>query len=557
LQDTWHPTTKLTFDLGVRYEIQVPETESSNRIVWFDPKAPSPLAGYAPGYGNLKGAVEFAGVLSGSRTPINTSYNNIQPRIGFAYQLDHATVVRGGYGIFYLPSIGAAAGITSGNSSGWESYTGMGAYEYNDYANGNSPYNGATPTARLSNPFPGGILQPFGINPSPLAFVGLGSGTPLAIRTNSNVPYQQTWTLGVQRDLSAQSVLNVYYIGTKGTHLYDAAATDLNHLPASVESMTPAEVANLATDYVPYPFYNASVPQGCKGWNITCYSTMPLYFTMLPYPQYDQLSTMTTPFGYSIYHALQAQLQKRLTFGLQMQASYTWSKSIDDSSVTSGGTAYLVGGSNPVPVDPNNLKMEKSISGFDVPQSLTFAYTYALPYGHGRQFGSTSNHLMDAVLGGWNTSGMFAFESGFPLAISQQNGTPIPTYGLRPTITGVLKKNASFKKPGDNYFANPSVVSSTPNYTAPSSTVSNVRRYTSSVRAPGINTASIGIFKSFDLEGLREGAKFELRIESFNAFNHPQFNAPNGGEDTGQFGVVNVGQANSPRQVQFGGKIYF
>jgi hypothetical protein len=165
---------------------------------------------------------------------------------------------------------------------------------------------------------------------------------------------------------------------------------------------------------------------------------------------------------------------------------------------------------------------------------------------------------MDAVLGGWNTSGMFAFQSGFPLSISQQNGTPIPTYyAIRPTINGVLKKSSSFKKPGDNYFANPSVVSSTPDYTAPSKTVGNVPRFSSSVRAPGINTASIGISKSFDLESLRQGARFELRIESFNAFNHPQFYAPNSTEDSGQFGVVNVGQQNSPRQVQFGGKIYF
>jgi hypothetical protein len=208
-------------------------------------------------------------------------------------------------------------------------------------------------------------------------------------------------------------------------------------------------------------------------------------------------------------------------------------------------------------VDPNNLKLEKAISGFDVPQSLTFAYTYALPFGHGRQFGSTSNHIVDAILGGWNTTGMWAFQSGFPIALGQQNGSSVPTYSLRPTITGVLKKSGSFKKPGDSYFANPSIVTSTPNYTVPSSTVDNVPRFSSSVRSEGIATASIGVFKSFDLSNLREGARFEFRTESFNAFNHPQFQAPNATVDSGQFGVVIPGQQNSPRNVQLGGKIYF
>lgn len=551
VQDTWRLTPKLTLDLGVRYEIQVPETDSGNRIVWFDPNAPSPLAGYS-GLPNLKGTINFAGYLTGKKTALDTSYNNIQPRIGLAYQLNQKTVVRGGYGMFYLPSIGSAGGVTDGSSTGWYSWTGGGAYLYN----AGTSNDGATPAARLSNPFPGGILEPFGLNPSPLAFVGLYNNA-ISVRT-STVPYQQTWTFGVQRDLPAQSLLTIYYVGTKGTHLYDAAAGNLDHLPASVDSMSPTQIAALANTYVPYPFYGAPVPQGCKSYNITCYSYEPEYQNMLPYPQFEALSTNNAPYGNSIYHALQAQFEKRLTHGLQVQASYTWAKTIDDSSVVDGNTAYLSGGMNPGPVDPNNLKLERSISGFDVPQSLTLGYVYALPFGRGRQFGATTNRVVDAIIGGWNTSGMYVLQSGFPLSISQQNGTSIPTYpGLRPTINGVLKKSGAFKKPGDSYFANPSVVTSTPNYTVPTKTVGNVPRYSSSVRAPGIDTASIGIFKSFDLEGLREGAKFEFRIEAFNAFNHPQFLAPNATEDSGQFGVVNVGQQNSPRNVQIGGKIYF
>ncbi|MGB6728634.1 MAG: TonB-dependent receptor, partial [Terracidiphilus sp.] len=336
-QDTWRFTPKLTLDLGVRYEIQAPETDAGDRIVWFDPNAPSPLAGYS-GLPNLKGTINFAGELSGKRTAEDTSFNNVQPRIGLAFQLDNKTVVRGGYGIFYLPSISSASGITSGNSTAWYSWTGGGGYLYN----AGDSNDGATPAARLSNPFPGGILVPFGLNPSPLAFVGLYDNA-IAVRT-STVPYQQTWTLGVQRDLPAQSLLTIYYVGTKGTHLYDAAAGNLDHLPASVDTMSPAQIAAIANTYVPYPFYGAPVPEGCLSYNITCYSYDAEYQNMLPFPQFDALSTNNAPYGNSIYHALQAQYQKRLTHGLQVQASYTWAKSIDDSSVVDGNTAYLSGG---------------------------------------------------------------------------------------------------------------------------------------------------------------------------------------------------------------------
>ena len=552
VQDTWHATRNLTIDAGLRYEIQVPETESSNRIAWFDPNTPSPLAGIVPGFTSLKGQVDFASSLSGPRTPFDTNFSNIAPRIGLAYSANSVTVVRAGYGIFYLSSIGTAGGVTSGNSSPWESYTGAQTYTYD----GNPTYDGATPYSRLANPFPGGVLAPVGNSPTPLAFIGQSASLP--IRSVNKTPYQQTWTLGAERQLPAQTLLNVYYVGTRGTHLYDAAAGSLDHLPISADSLSPAALGTIANTYVPNPYYNAvTPPQGCAGYNLVCQPTVSEVQLMLPYPQYNGVSTTNTPVGYSIYHALQAQLQKRLTFGLTGQLSYTWAKSIDNSSVPSGGAAYLAGGSNPAAADPNNLRLEKSISGFDVPQNLTFAYAYALPYGRGKRFGEHANYLLDAVLGGWNTTGVWAFQSGFPINLYQNNGSPIPTYGtIRPTLTGVLKKNPAWNSKNgqaglNEYFANPTVVTATPSYT-----LGNAPRFTSSVRAPGINTATLGVFKDFSLSRLTEAARFELRVEAFNAFNHPQFTAPATGVDGGNFGQV-TGQANLPRTVQLGGKIYF
>ena len=550
VQDTWRILPKLTLDLGLRYEIQVPETEANNNIQWFDPNAPSPYASYFPSAS--KGAVEFASVMAGERRPIDTSYNNIEPRFGFAYQINSKTVVRGGYGIYFAPSIGAAAGGTSGNSAGANSYSGLPTYLYN----GIPGYDGAQPSARFSNPFPGGILVPAGNDPSPLAWAGLG--TEIALR-NPQIPYTQTFTLGVQHDLPMKSVLSLFYVGTKGTHLYDSMAEAITNLPDSIAlANTPAQNEALNNGTSPNPFLGAPTAQGCMDGNFFCQATLPNFYLAIPFPQYGYISSLNAPYGASWYHAFQATFQKRITHGLEGHVAYTWSKSIDDSSEIDGSADFGHGDNNG-PVDPNNQHLEKSLSGFDIPQNLTFAYTYALPFGRGRDFGGSVNPFVDAVLGGWNTSGMWNFESGFPTALTQQNGTPIPTFGLRPSLTGVLKKNRSFKKPGDNYFAaNASTIAvASPSFTAPSSTVENSPRYDGSVRAPGINTASLGVFKSFNLSALREGVRFEFRVEAFNALNHPQFPAPVSTVDGGSFGTVYAYQVNSPRQVQFGGKIYF
>ena len=550
VQDTWRILPKLTLDLGLRYEIQVPETEANNDNQWFDPNAPSPYASYLPG---LKGAVDFAGQMGGERRAIDTSFNNIEPRFGFAYQINNKTVVRGGYGIYFAPSVGTAGGGTSGSSPASHAYGYASEYLYNGIAGS----DGATPAARFSNPFPGGFIVPPIDDPSALSFAGIGS-MDISVR-NPNVPYVQTFTLGVQRDLPSKSVLTLFYVGTKGTHLYNMNDSSINQLPISVESDTPAQLANINNNSSPNPFYNAPTAQGCAGGNYFCSAQAPNYDLDVPFPQYPWMWTNNAPYGSSTYHSFQATFQKRLTHGLEGHVAYTWSKSIDDGSSGTGNSSYYSGPGDYTFLDPNRPYLERSLSGFDVPQNLTLAYTYALPFGRGRDFGGSVNSLVDAVLGGWNTSGMWAFQSGFPTQLEQQNGTPIPTYYLVPTIHGVLKKNSSFKKPGDNYFESDwnTIVTPSPDYSVPSSTVENVPRYDGSVRAPGINIATLGVFKSFNLSALREGARFEFRVEAFNALNHPQFAAPVSRIDSGNFGAVYPWLTSAPRRVQFGGKIYF
>jgi hypothetical protein len=280
-----------------------------------------------------------------------------------------------------------------------------------------------------------------------------------------------------------------------------------------------------------------------------CQSSLPAYQSQLPYPQYNGVTQSNNPVGFSFYNAVQVTFRKRLTSGLEGQASYTFSTSIDDSSINAGENQV----DRPAQ-DPYNIKKyETAVSAFDTPNILSFAYTYALPFGRGQQFGASWDSLLDGILGGWHATGMGVFQSGQPLSVSQSTGNSIPTWGnLVPTITGTLRKNASFGYRNlDNYFANPQVLSVTPSYT-----IGNVSRFLGSVRAPGTDNWSMGVYKDFPVKALGEAGRFELRLESFNTFNHVQFSYPSTTIDSNTFGNV-TGQANTPRVAQLGAKVYF
>jgi hypothetical protein len=200
--------------------------------------------------------------------------------------------------------------------------------------------------------------------------------------------------------------------------------------------------------------------------------------------------------------------------------------------------------------DPNKRFLERSVSQYDIPHVLQFSYVYALPFGKGKQFGNTWNGLVDAVLGGWQTNGIWRFDDGMPLALSVSTSQALPSYGSqRPNLLGPLTKND-----GSNwlnqYFANAAKA-----VTPPPFTVGNAPRELSTARAPGTATTALSLFKQFALP-IREGSKLEFRAEAFNALNHPQFGFPNLTVGSSAFGKV-TSQANSPRQVQFGLKLYF
>ena len=538
-QDNWKVNHKLTLNLGLRYDVSMPRTERHNRQNWLDLTVKSPLqvAGNAGFSRTLYGGEVFAN--SNERRIVNGDWKDIQPRFGFAYQLDSRTVVRGGYGIYYSQPRSGATGVQPYVSGGFKQGT-TAILTYNN--------DGATPYVRMSDPFPSGLLKPPGASLGLSTDLGYSAAGPL--RNVTNTPYEQSWSFGFERQLPAKILVSTIYAGKKGTHLYFSGANWINHLGVEAESLS-TDDKDALTNYVDNPFAGVITDPGSDLY----YDQVPAYYLQLPYPQFPWgVSVDAPPIANSTYHALQLTAEKRYSNGLQFLASYVWSKSIDDASVPDDNTTWL--GSFTSIQDPNKPWLERSLSTFDIPAVLQFTYTYDLPVGHGKAFLNHMPAVLDAIVGGWKTNGIWRVAAGRPLAMGLADGNPLPTYGQRPNITGKPKRtggraSASPSSWINNYFANPEVFVKPDPYA-----LGNAPRATGLVRSPRSFNSNLSIEKDFSLARVHEGMKFELRLEAENALNHPVFGTPNTSVDDPNFGIVSY-TSNGPRQVQLGGKVNF
>ena len=528
LLDNWKIKPNLTLNLGFRYDLTMPRTERYNRINSLSASVVSPLQ--VQGLGTLTGGEVFA--TSSNRTTYNPDYTNFQPRFGFSWQPIRQSTVRGGYGVFYQVARAGAAGQGGSGDQGYVADT-----TWLTSLNG----DGATPYGRISNPWPGtGPNLPTGNSLGLLNDVGFAAIGP---QKNINaVPYTQTWSLGIQHEFPKNILMDINYLGNKGTHLYFGGDDNDNLLPASIENYSADQLAALQA-YVPNPFYGVSTNPN----SALAGPTVQAYQLQLPHPQFTTFGGDTKPIANSSFNSLQARMEERLSAGFDLLVTYTFSKAMDDSSASDN---TFLGGSTSLQ-DPNKPWLERSVSLFDIPQQFQFTHVYDLPVGRGRHFGGNMNGLEDAVVGGWQISGTWSIFSGYPLTPSLQGGVSLPTYGQqRPNLSGKPKRNNG-KDWMTNYFANPEVFSAPVSYalgTAP--------RTLPWVRTPGEKNANLSLAKSFDLSKLREGVALHYRLEAFNALNHPQFAGPNTQVGSSGFGVV-TSQANQARQVQMALRLTF
>jgi hypothetical protein len=525
-QDDFRVTSKLTFNIGLRWDVDQPRTERYNRLSHFDIDAASPIAGRVPQYPNLKGAMKFVTADNRRQTP--TDRNNWGPRFGFAYQIGQKMVFRGGYGILYSPSVLQASG-TSG-SSGTQGFTGSTGI--------NTSFDGGvTPAAWLKNPYPNGFNRPLGAAGGPATQLGLGIGDSYF---NDWVnPIIQEWNATLQRDMGKGFVVEAQYLANKGNHLIDGESSmAYNQLPASFFALGNQL---LGSNTVPNPFLGVIT-------NPTSSLSQPrIAFTqtLRPYPQYTGIGAFRKPQANSIYHAFALGVTKRYSNGLNMQFSYTNGKLIDDASQT---VTFL--GAAGTKQDFYNRKAERALSAQDISRRLVVSFNYELPFGKGRHFMASAPKAMDFVLGGWQVNGIATLQTNTPLQIGNGgNFTNLGSPGQRPNNNGrSAKKTGPTQDRLTSYF-DQTVFSQAGNFT-----FGNTSRTSPDLRAPGTRAFDGSIFKRFYFA---ERANAEFRAEAFNFFNHPIWNGPGTTvTDLANFGVITT-KGGQRRQVQLALRLQF
>jgi hypothetical protein len=516
-QDDWKITRKLTLNLGFRYDFDVPRWEKQDRQSYWDLKTQSSIV--AAGY-DTHGVIKF--VDKNKRSPFDSDMNNWQPRIGLAYAIDRKTSIRAGYGLFYQLSRATVFG-----------HTGAG-FQVNSSSSSTLDSN-ATQYAKLSDPYRDGMLLPPGRSQGDKTYIGLSADTILG--SNSRNPEYHSWNFSIQREVGWKSIIEVNYTGSRGTHLF-LPLTTLAPLPQQYWSMGRSRL----TEAVPNPFYGQITDP--KASNLKN-QTIQRYRLLRPMPQFDGTSVGTSEptSADSYYHALQLKWEKRYSRGLTALVHYTRAKMIDNASHGSSNYSWL-GGSTSIQ-NIWDLRGERSVSAHDISHRAVITFAYELPVGKGRQFGSNLNRAMDMIFGGWEISGMATFSAGMPLAVTQSggsmwNGTQRPDLIGNPSTSGRVQDRlygwynaAAFAKPAIDV---PGTAPRNLNY-----------------RGPGIRMFDAALLKSFRV---KEGQRFEFRLEAQNVLNHPIFSDPSSSFGSTSFGQI-TGTKVGPRNVQFGFKYYF
>ncbi len=518
VQDDWKITRKLTMNLGLRYEFDVPRYELQNRTSYWDLSADAPIK--VPGY-TLKGVFKFNS--DSNRSPFDKDLNNFAPRLGIAYALNSRTSLRAGAGIFYTLSRATVAGHTGSPFS-----TNPGVQWSLD--------SNATRYASLSNPYPVGMQMPLGSTMGDMTLIGQGAGTIL--RNTGQNPQMYNWNFSLQREVGWNSIIEVNYTGSRGAKLTNAAATSMSLLHPMYWGL--GRTALQAR--VPNPFYGIITDPKATNLNGT---TIQYYRLLRNMPQFDGASGSELGNGDSSYHGLQIRYEKRFSRGLTMQAHYTWSKMIDDVSNGSSNLDWLSSSNGRYLQNLFDYRQERSLSSNDVPHRFVAVADYQLPVGRGRQFASNVNRVVDAFIGGWETSAFLTLQASQPLQVTQNGGT-LWSGTQRPNLIGDPATSGSVYDRWNSWF-NVSAFSQ-----PAADTFGSAPRFLN-VRGPRLNTMDAALMKSWKT---REGQRLGYRVEASNVRNHPVFNPPGTTFGSGSFGQITSTKIGS-RAVQMSLKYYF
>jgi hypothetical protein len=521
VQDDIRVTNKLTVNLGLRYEYETGLGETHNQIVvGFDQNATNPLGANVTGV-LPKGVLEYAGQNGNPTTCCAVPKTKFGPRAGFAYQIDSKTTIRGGWGMFYAPTIFSTdASIAPG-------YTQASTYVASN--NGNS-----TPANSLSNPFPNGILQPVGNTLGALTAIG---STFNFLDQNRTAGLVHQFSFDVQRELPKGVALEVGYIGSRSYHLQPSPTgngnMDINQLPLNYMSLGSALNTAVAN-----PFF------GHGGTGVIGSATVAQAQLLLPFPEYSTIGMVTNPSS-AQYDSMVVKAQKRMSAGLTFISTFTWSRNEDNEWGSGGSNSFNTFAGSTPPSQPQNyynLGAEWALAAADIPLRFTAGWTYELPFGKARPF-LNRGKMLNYVVGGWSLNGVSIYQAGSPLFIFQQNLNSVIGAGeQRPNATGISPAIAGSVEARLSGYINAAAFSQ-----APAFTFGNISR-SIGLRGPGSKNWDASIFKNF---AITEKLNGQFRAEALNLFNSPIFANPNTQFGTAAFGKITY-QSNLPRQLQLG-----
>jgi hypothetical protein len=510
-QDSWRVNRRLTLHLGLREELQQARSERYDRQNNFDFNIPNPLAQQTglP----LKGGLVFAS--PGHRGAWETDKLNLAPRFGMAFKLTDKLVLRGGYGIFY-PQTGGGTRDGFSTTTTWVSTLG---------GDGINPNN----SALLRNPFPQGISQPVGSSRGLLTQTG---DQVNALSAHHPLGYVESFSIDFQYELSKGMVLEVGYTGTQGRKLLFGTGQQANQLDPKYLSL-----GTQLDEPVKNPFF------GVFQSGVLAGVTVPRQRVLRPYPQFTAVNLSgDTPGSSSSFNALVVRYNWQVSGGLNLLTTYQWSKAIDNASEWQG---WEVGDTLRNYYD---LRIDRSISAHDLPQSFVNALVYELPVGKGRKFLANMPGAANAVLGGWQVSSIVRFGSGLPLGFTAPNS--LANYGFqvqRPNVSD-LKTAALDNRTPDRWF-------NTSAFVAPGTyELGGMTRWAPNIRFGPTRHADLAVLKNFRM---RERYKAQFRAEMFNMTNTPQFGRANTTVGNADFGKVSGTTNVGPRNIQLGLRIQF
>ncbi len=463
IQDNWRITPRLTLNYGLRDDFVTPWTERHNL-----------LAGFVPANGGTLVPVGTAPYNGNSVT--EGRFTNFGPRAGFAWNLTPNTVLRAGFGMFYSYAMQTS----------------------NDSPAKNPPFSGSVQVANNASDFDSASPISAGFPASrPTLFPVAGLGWiyyPWDFKTEGATE----WNINLQRQLGANNVLSIAYVGEKGTHI-------------------------LVTDNI-----NEALPgPGAVA-------------ARRPYPNLGD-GTAVGPWGDSNYNSLQTSFQRRLSAGLTFLGAWTWSHSIDDSSGTGSETVQ----------NPYNLHLNRGNSTFDVRHSLVLSWTYELPFGNGKCFLRDAHGVLDLIAGGWQLNSIDTFQTGSPFTATMSTSNLNAGSGVQwPNVVGV----GSLPNPSVQHWFNTSA------FVAPQAYQFGDEGR-NALYGPGTKQVDLSLFKSFRFSP-REGTRLQLRAEAFNILNTPQFNNPNASINSATQGMItSAGNPplfqRTSRQIQVAAKLYW